>query len=334
MPTKLDEVREKLDAKRLELHNIFEEAGEDLDLSKVKSFEGKDDISRRTEIKKRNDELTELGKEFDALREIADAAQNVKNVDERLKQPVNRAPKGGGNTELIVPPKGLRQLLEESASYKAFREAGGKGTAVIEVSEAELKTLMTLSTINNPASRAPGIVGPPEEERTVRDLILQGTTDNNALTYMEETTTTNNASTLSPKAAPSPSPRWPSPSARTTSARSRRGSRQRPNCWPTSAGIESYIRSRLSFFVKRTEESAAAPGRRRRAEHPGHGAPHRRADAGEGRRPDARRRLQGHGQDHERTPLPTRRRSSSTRWTGRTSACCAPPTASTSGATL
>jgi HK97 family phage major capsid protein len=254
MPTKLDEVREKLDAKRLELHNIFEEAGEDLDLSKVKSFEGKDDISRRTEIKKRNDELTELGKEFDALREIADAAQNVKNVDERLKQPVNRAPKGGGNTELIVPPKGLRQLLEESASYKAFREAGGKGTAVIEVSEAELKTLMTLSTINNPASRAPGIVGPPEEERTVRDLILQGTTDNNALTYMEETTTTNNASTVAEGA--------PKPESALAFTERTDNVRKIATWIPATSelladvsGIESYIRSRLSFFVKRTEET-------------------------------------------------------------------------------
>lgn len=254
MPTKLDEVREKLDAKRLELHNIFEEAGTDLDLSKVKSFEGKDDISRRTEIKKRNDELTEIGKEFDDLKAVFDASENVKNVDARLKQPVNRAPRDGGNTEQIVATKGLRTLLEESEQYKRFREAGGKGTAVIELSDAEVKTLMTLTTINNPATRAPGIVMPAQEERTVRDLILQGTTDNNAMTYMEETTTTNNADTVAEGAAKPES---------ALGFTERTDNVRKIATWiPATSelladvsGIESYIRERLSYFVKRTEEN-------------------------------------------------------------------------------
>lgn len=253
MPTKLDEVREKLDAKRLELHNIFEEAGPDLDLSKVKSFEGKDDVSRRTEIKKRNDEMTELGKEFDELKSVADAAENVKNVDARLKQPVNRAPREGGNTELLVPTKSIRQLLDESTDYKRFLEAGGKGTAVIELSELETKTLMTLTTINNQPTRAPGIMQPAQEERTVRDLILQGTTDNNAMTYMEETTTTNNADTVSEGE--------PKPESEMAFTERTDNVRKIATWIPATSelladvsGIESYIRERLSFFVKRKEE--------------------------------------------------------------------------------
>jgi len=254
MPTKLDDAREKLDAKRLELHNIFEEAGPDLDLSKVKSFEGRDDISRRTEIKKRNDELTELGKEYEGLREVADAAEHVKGIDQRLNQPVNAFPRPGDPEQQQRPViKGIRQILEESTDYKAFREKRG-GTVVFELSEAETKTLMTLSTINNPATRAPGIVEPAQEERTVRDLILGGTTDNNAMTYMEETTTTNNASTVSEGDA--------KPESALAFTERTDNVRKIATWIPATtelladvSGIESYIRQRMSFFVKRTEET-------------------------------------------------------------------------------
>lgn len=253
MPTKLDEARSELDAKRLELHNIFEEAGETLDLSKVKAFDGKDDISRVTEIRKRNEELTTIQKAIEDLELVEKARDNTKAAGDYLKRPVNSVPFAKGGAEQHPQVKSLRQLLDESAEYKAFREAG-KGTAVIEVSEAELKTLMTLSTINNVATRAPGIQLPPEEDRTVRDLILQGTTDNNAMTYMVETTTTNNASTVSEGA--------PKPESALAFTERTDNVRKIATWIPATtellsdvSGIESYIRQRLSYFVKRTEET-------------------------------------------------------------------------------
>jgi HK97 family phage major capsid protein len=254
MPT-LTEVREKLQAKSDELAKIFEEAGDNLDLSKVTSFDfpSKDDISRRTEIKKRNDELTELGKEKEALQAVQDAADNVKN----LRKPVNRPSFEREGGDKPVPAKTLRQYLDESQEYKTFREHGG-GTAVIEIAEKDLgdlgfKTTLTLSDINNPATRRAGIVPSAQEERTIRDLMLDGTTDNNAITYMEETTFTNNADTVAEGGV--------KPEGELDFTERTDNVRKIATWIPATAelladvsGIESYIRGRLAFMVRRKEE--------------------------------------------------------------------------------
>lgn len=192
MPTVLEEKKTVLDAKRLELHKIFEEAGDDLDLSKVKAYEGKDDIGRRTDIKKRNDELTEIAKEIEGLQEIADAADNLKRITQKLDGPANRVPHAKNDSAVTPPLKTVRQFLDESKDYKAFRE-GDLKTAVIEIPEAEFKTLITLTTISAQNERRPGIVEMALETATVADMMMQGATGVTAVEYYEETTVTNAA---------------------------------------------------------------------------------------------------------------------------------------------
>lgn len=147
-----------------------------------------------------NDEMKDLGAEIDQLRELQAMSRGVAGPEPR-----QIAPNGDGSVATKQAPGALkttREMLEASAQYTAFRQNGG-GTAVFEFDretqvgaafDPELgATLITLSTINNPATRRPGIVPMALEERTVADLMLQGTTDNNTITYMEETTLTNNA---------------------------------------------------------------------------------------------------------------------------------------------
>ena len=77
MPTNgtFAEVREELAARRESLHRIFEEAGPDLDLSRVTSIDG-DTAYKAGEIKRRNQELEELGIEFDRLHNLSLISQN------------------------------------------------------------------------------------------------------------------------------------------------------------------------------------------------------------------------------------------------------------------
>jgi HK97 family phage major capsid protein len=159
---------------------------------------------------------------------------------------------GSGRTKTV------RQFLDESAEYQAFRKAGG-GTARLEIPHASLKTLLTLTDINNPATRLPGIIRSAQEERTVADLMLQGTTDNNAISYMEETTFTNNAAEVAEGGS--------KPESALGFTERTENVRKIATWIPATSelladvsGIESYIRERLVFMVRRREEQQLLVG--------------------------------------------------------------------------
>lgn len=254
----LAEKREELAAKQDQLGAIFKKYP---DVGSITP----DDAA---EIKRRNDELTVLGKEVDGLDGLAQIDQKNRAEQDRLNRPAGGmihptgAAKGGPAPAEV---KGLGQILADSAEYQAFA-SGRIKTASFEISAAELrlmeleakygpevKTLMTLTTLNNVATRRPGIVESAQEDATVRDLMLQGTTDNNTLTYMEETTFTNAAATVAEGG---------------TKPESALGFTERTDnvrkiaTWIPATrelladvkGIESYIRGRLMFMITRTEE--------------------------------------------------------------------------------
>jgi len=200
------EVREELAAKREQLHRVFEEAGPDLDLSRVTAIDG-DTAYKAGEIKRRNQELEELGAEFDRLHNLALISQNNALEVRRLTEPVNGvvhpngtngAANGAGwtaNGSLsprdTLARKGLRQYLLEHKGYQAFRGAN-RGQVEFEIPTLDFKTLVTLTDISPQASRR-GLVDLAYDERTTVDLMLQGETSGTSVEYYEETTVTNAA---------------------------------------------------------------------------------------------------------------------------------------------
>jgi HK97 family phage major capsid protein len=200
------EVREELAAKREQLHKIFEEAGPDLDLSKVTLLDG-DTHYKAGEIKRRNDELEALGIEFDRLHNLWLINQNNALKVRALTEPVPNVPLPNGNGHAAglngsggygygygygqPAAKSLRHFLLEHKEYKAFRQAN-RGTVEIELPYLDFKTLVTLSDISPQADRR-ALVAMAVEERTTTDLMLQGETMSNSVEYYEETTVTNAA---------------------------------------------------------------------------------------------------------------------------------------------
>jgi HK97 family phage major capsid protein len=181
MASTLELKREELNAKRKALHEIFEEAGEDLDLTKVKSIDG-DTHAKAAEIKRRNVELTALGEEIDDLVVVAKAAADMKAG---AKEPAPVAP------SQPVQAKGLGDLFVESATYKNRMGKHGPQSLIPDV---DLKTLMTTSAGWAPESlRQPGFVPSAQAQPTVIDLVPFATTNQAAVVYMLETTFTNNA---------------------------------------------------------------------------------------------------------------------------------------------
>jgi HK97 family phage major capsid protein len=256
----LRELKGKLDAKREEMAAIFRAYP---NVAEMPAEEAK-------KIKPLNDEISDLGKQYEDAKKEQDDIDEIRragNFDrddeqERGSKGSRRdlVPNGDGRQER--EPQGERSLAEiirGHKGYQAFVRGGMRGAVEIDFTEAELKTLMTLTTINNQATRRAGIIPSAQYRIMVEDLMLGGSTDNNTLTYMEETTFTNAAAeTAEGSAKPEAALAF---TERTDNAR-------KTAVWVPAttelladvSGIESYIRGRLVFMLSQRFESQLLVG--------------------------------------------------------------------------
>ena len=191
----LTEVRETIAAKRKDLHDIFREAGPDLDMTKVTCISGTTE-QKASEMKRLNDELTALGQEHDRLALLEQIGKQNQVEYQRLTEPSSSLPLGGGNgygpdrdapfASKAFTPRRLRELLLESKNYRNFRD-GSLRSATIEIPNVDLKALITLTNISPQNQRLP-LVPMAIEARTIGDLMLESTTNVGTLEYYEETT--------------------------------------------------------------------------------------------------------------------------------------------------
>jgi HK97 family phage major capsid protein len=178
----LTDVKGKLTEKRKQLATIFDEAGAEVDLSKVKSVSG-DSAAIAAHIKGLNDELTALGKERDQLEAVKAAAQAARETDEDGERKSERGDGNDGRTER----KSFGDLFVES---KAGSELKGREVEL----KFDLKTLFSTSAGLTPdVVRGPRIVLDEQRPVQVVDFIPTRTTNQTSITYMEETTFTNAA---------------------------------------------------------------------------------------------------------------------------------------------
>lgn len=185
MATKVKELSEKLDAKRKELADVFAEAGEDLDMTKVKSLDG-DSKAKVEWIRQKTEEINEA---FDELKEeqakLAAAELNIE-VEEYLKRAVTQPgqPLPGGGA------KSFGELLMES---KAVTEKQGNSGPTAEI-QFDMKTLMATGAGWAPDSpRGPVVIDSAQRPIQLLDLFPVTNTTLVAIKFMEETTFTNNA---------------------------------------------------------------------------------------------------------------------------------------------
>lgn len=175
----LKETEGKIADRQAKLKSIFDEAGTDLDMSKVKSVDG-DSAAKVAAIHALNDELAELTKSRDADLVILKGAQNAYDPDlnqSGAQERTGRAP--------------VRKSIGQAFAESAVR-TGGIGTKA-EV-DVELKTLMSRSAGWSPESlRDPGYLPAASAPLMVLDLIPTLPTGQAAVKYMEQTTRTNNA---------------------------------------------------------------------------------------------------------------------------------------------
>lgn len=263
MPS-LAETRESIFDKQKFLAKIFDQAGPDLDLSRVDVLDGTT-TDKAAEIKRLNTELTEMGIERDRLETIEAISQ--KN-SEQLRR--DNEPRGGGMTfpsgmtgggsggSHQPYQKGLRQFLLEHKEYKAFRSDSLRSVQ-IDLPIPDYKTLITLTTISPQNFRQPDPVQMALEERTISDLMLSGNVDRGTIEYYEETTFTNNAAPTSEGST--------KPESAIGYTLRNENVRKIAHWIPATkealddvSFLESQIRGRLAFGVRRSEEAQLISG--------------------------------------------------------------------------
>lgn len=190
----LKEAEDRLAAVNKKMATVFDEAGSEMDFTKVKSIDG-DTLAKAKQIKAWNDEATEIGAERDALLAVDAAAQRTK----RAKDAGQPDPSGEPGTD-GDPKAGTKDSAEQdfgkmfvdSVAYKS-RVRGGQGPQV-ELADAEVKTLMTTAAGWAPQSIRTGrVVDFATRPIQIIDMIPANTTQFPSIVYMEETTFTNSA---------------------------------------------------------------------------------------------------------------------------------------------
>lgn len=211
------------------------------------------------EFRRRNDELTPLHE--DVEKSVADAEAEKKNGErlEWLNKPANAsdppmpgAKSGAPVAERKAPVDAWSEKLDKSDEMKELR-SGMRSKTQFEMSQREFKNIVALTDWNNEPTRLPNLVPSAQEERTVRDLALQGRTDNNAITYMEETTFTNNTATVA-EAAAKPESALDFTKRTVLVEKIATWIQTTKEMLDDIPAFNSYVQARLQFMVKRHEE--------------------------------------------------------------------------------
>src|SRR5262245_15676153 len=262
MPT-LATLREDYAREAHELHCIFEEAGPDLDMGRVKRIEGTPE-EKAAEIKRRHDVVNAIAVELEGLEGLGTIAKLNDLRRKQASDPLERPSYGGANGTgipdaggSVLRQKGLRAFLYEHKGYRELRE-GRRRSIDIDIPVPDFKTLITLSNISPQAQRQ-ALVNMPLEERTVIDLLSQGATDRTTLEYYEETAVTNNATTVAEGASkPESALGW---TLRNETVR-------KIATWIPATDealgdvpfLEGQIRNRLAYMIQRVEERQVLAG--------------------------------------------------------------------------
>ncbi|WP_151976621.1 phage major capsid protein [Acinetobacter soli] len=159
------------------------------------------------EFKKQVDEVKGIAEDFKGKREHGDKiAEGAKQAADEaiiklneLKARVDEVEQKAARRPNDQPDeqKSLGRQFVESDQFKSLTgSAGQRGKANLEI-----KATITSLTTNAAGSagdlvqttRLAGVVAPPDRKLTIRDLLMQGRMDGNALEYVKETGFTNNA---------------------------------------------------------------------------------------------------------------------------------------------
>ena len=226
-----------------------------------------------TEFKNATEQVKGLGEELKAkmagnekglddlkgrVDEALTAMNSAKSRIDELEQKATR--RGYG----VEQEKSIAQRLVDTEGYKSFAADPRSGKSAKLSLKATITSLTTDAAGSAGAAVAPmrltGIVTPPQRPLTVRDLLMQGTTDSNAITYVREKLFTNNAAAQASEGAKKAQSDLQLEEVTVgvkTLAHYVKASRQ---ILDDAAMLESYINGRLAYGLKLVEDKQLLNG--------------------------------------------------------------------------
>jgi HK97 family phage major capsid protein len=185
----LDTVEGEISKLQKDLNTVFTEAGDDIDLTKVKHVKG-DSRAIAAQIRSWNDELTDKGKAREDLLATLKAAERAKTAGDQNGTGEGGSEGNGGKGSTTASTKTIGQIFIEKGGHKN-RESG---TGPVVHTDYDVKTLMTTSAGWAPEITRTGVLVPfATRPIQVADVIPTTTTIQTGVRYMEETTFTNAA---------------------------------------------------------------------------------------------------------------------------------------------
>lgn len=191
MKEQLTELRGKIEDRRKQLSTIFEEAGEDTDMSKVTSIEG-DNAAKVDGIRKLNDEIDAIAVELEPLEKAEADITRAKGAAEKYGElDVHPGHPTPGKSLEPVKAKSIGELFTDSGAGSAQK---GHDVELDVNVKSLIKTTMETTVGWAPETIRTGrVVDFPTRPIQVIDAIPAGSTTQAAVVYMRETTFTNAA---------------------------------------------------------------------------------------------------------------------------------------------
>ncbi len=201
--TKAD-VQTALDERSEVLHNIFAQAGDNLDPSKVTEVEVKDGAELAVQIRTRNEELSKLGKRREAIDELdkIKMANDARRAAPAGPDPANWRPGGSAGDPPAPPEKSLGRLFVESPLYEMAKNRQANQSLIVPANAERYirsRNGPSNAVFSTTAGWAPEtlrtgrVVLDEQREIEVTDALPMMPTNQSAIVYMEETTFTNAA---------------------------------------------------------------------------------------------------------------------------------------------
>lgn len=247
--------QEEIATKRLSLKAVYAEADKETDPAK------RDELAKT--IKSANDELADLVDKIEPLQKLVADQERNETALKALSKPLGRQI---DPTEDAAGQDAHDASFDDQIMAEGQKSVAGAIRALLDgesrqnlrgyrgdVPALALKTLIQSSDITPLQQRLPGIQLSAQEERTVADLMLSGTTTAQKITYYEETTFTNAAAETAEAAA--------KPEGALGFTLRESDVRKIATWIPVTdelledvPGFESYLRGRLGFMVRAREE--------------------------------------------------------------------------------